>query len=172
MPSEMSLASSFDRDLARSYGALVGNEAKLKGNDLVYAPTVNILRTPLWGRAFESMGEDPFLTSSLAVDYIRGLQSEGVIGDVKHFAANNQEGNAQGGSRFNVSAQIDERTLREIYLPAFEAAVKPGALGWSWAMFAFRGWQRLSWLDENVLSRVVPDELFYNVSVTGTKPLD
>ena len=54
----------------------------------------------------------------------------------------------------------------------FEAAVKPGALGWNWAMFAFRGWQRLSWLDENVLSRVVPDELFYNVSITGTKPLD
>ncbi|MCO5326986.1 MAG: glycoside hydrolase family 3 C-terminal domain-containing protein [Solirubrobacterales bacterium] len=129
MPSEMSLASSFDRNLARSYGALVGNEAKLKGNDLVYAPTVNILRTPLWGRAFESMGEDPFLTSSLAVDYIRGMQSEGVIANVKHFAVNNQEGNAQGGSRFSVSAQVDDRTLREIYLPAFEAAVKRGDVG-------------------------------------------
>ena len=79
----------------------------------------DILRTPLWGRAFESMGEDPFLTSSLAVDYIRGLQSEGVIGDVKHFAANNQE-----FQRFSISAEVDERTLREIYLPAFEKAVK------------------------------------------------
>ena len=53
----------------------------------------------------------------------------------------------------------------------FEAAVRPGALGWGWAMFAYKGWQRLSWLDETVLSRVVPDELFYNVSVTGTKPV-
>ena len=63
LPSSLALAASFDRRLARRDGALVGNEAKLKGNDVVYAPTINLLRTPLWGRAFESLGEDPFLTA-------------------------------------------------------------------------------------------------------------
>lgn len=133
MPASIALAASFDRGLARRYGALVGDEAKLKGDDLVYAPTVNILRTPLWGRAFESLGEDPFLTARMAVPYIRGVQAQGVIADVKHFAANNQEGRAQGGtivgSRFTVSAEVGDRTLREIYLPAFEAAVKDAHVG-------------------------------------------
>ena len=78
--------------LASSYGGLVGNEAKLKGNDLVFGPTVNLLRTPLWGRAFETFGEDPFLTARLGVEWIRGLQAQGVMANVKHFAANNQEG--------------------------------------------------------------------------------
>jgi beta-glucosidase len=127
MPSSMSLASTFNPALARRDGALIGNEAKLKGNDLVYAPTVNMLRTPLWGRAFESLGEDPVLTSRLAVEWIRGLQSQGVMANVKHFAANNQEGhgpNGTEGSRYSVDARVDERTLVEYYLPAFEAAVK------------------------------------------------
>ena len=65
LPSSLALAASFNRALARRDGALVGNEAKLKGNDVVYAPTINLLRTPLWGRAFESLGEDPFLTARL-----------------------------------------------------------------------------------------------------------
>ncbi len=129
MPASIALGASFDRELARDYGALVGNEAKLKGNDLVYGPTVNILRTPLWGRAFETYGEDPYLTARMGVQWIRGLQAQGVIANVKHFAANNQEGNAQGGSRFTVNAVVDERTLREIYLPQFEAAVKEGHAG-------------------------------------------
>jgi len=128
MPATIGLAATFDRALSREYGTLVGNEAKLKGNDLVYAPTVNILRTPLWGRAFESLGEDPFLTARLAVDYIRGMQGQGVLANVKHFAVNNQEGTAQAGSRFRVNAVVDERTLREIYLPQFEAAVKDGGV--------------------------------------------
>jgi len=127
MPSSMSLASTFDPALARRDGAVIGNEAKLKGNDLVYAPTVNMLRTPLWGRAFESLGEDPLLTSRMAVGWIRGLQSQGVMANVKHYAVNNQEGrgpNGSQGSRFSVDARVDERTLMEYYLPAFEAAVK------------------------------------------------
>ncbi|MEA2303294.1 MAG: beta-glucosidase, partial [Solirubrobacteraceae bacterium] len=128
-PASIALAASFDRALARTYGAAVADEAKLKGNDVVYAPTVNILRTPLWGRAFESFGEDPFLTARLGVDWIRGAQAQGVIANVKHFAVNNQEGAQPGGgaivgSRFTVDAKVDERTLREIYLPQFEAAVK------------------------------------------------
>ena len=133
LPGSIGLAASFDTGLARQAGALVGNEAKLKGNDLVYAPTVNILRTPLWGRAFESLGEDPYLTSRMAVAYIRALQRQGVIADVKHFAVNNQEGRRVGsetiGSRYTVDAEVGERTLREIYLPAFEAAVKEAGVG-------------------------------------------
>jgi beta-glucosidase len=123
-PSSIGLAASFDTDAARADGFLLGQEARLKGNDVVYAPTVNLLRTPLWGRAFESLGEDPWLTSQLAVAWIRGLQRQGVIANVKHFAANNQETN-----RYSVDARVDERTLMEYYLPAFEAAVKQGHAG-------------------------------------------
>ncbi len=134
MPASMALAASFDRSLARLDGAVVGNEARLKGNDVVYAPTVNILRTPLWGRVFESLGEDPFLTARIGVEWIRGAQGQGVIANVKHFAANNQEGAKQAdgsiaGNRLSVDARVGERTLREIYLPQFEAAVKEGHVG-------------------------------------------
>ena len=128
-PSSMSLAASFDRGLARAYGAAVGNEAKLKGNDLVFGPTINMLRTPLWGRSFETYGEDPFLTARIGVEWIRGLQGEGVIANAKHFAVNNQEGAGNEGSRFKVDARVDERTLREIYLPQFEAAIKEANAG-------------------------------------------
>ena len=134
LPSSLALAASFNRALARRDGGLVGNEAKLKGNDLVFGPTINMLRTPLWGRAFESLGEDPFLTARLGVEWIRGLQSQGVIANVKHFAANNQEGQERPdgtliGNRFKVDARVDERTLFELYLPQFEAAVKEGHAG-------------------------------------------
>lgn len=134
LPSSMALAASFDRGLARSHAGVVANEAVLKGNDVVYAPTVNILRTPLWGRAFESFGEDPFLTAQIGVAWIQEAQAQGVIANVKHFAANNQEGmrlpdGSIAGSRFTVDARVDERTLREIYLPQFEAAVKEGNVG-------------------------------------------
>jgi beta-glucosidase len=124
LPSSIALAASFNGRLARRDGALVGNEAKLKGNDVVYAPTVNLLRTPLWGRVFESLGEDPFLTARLAVQWIRGAQAQGVIANVKHFAVNNQEDH-----RYSVDARVDERTLAELYLPQFEAAVKQGHAG-------------------------------------------
>jgi len=134
LPSSLALAASFNRRLARRDGALVGEEAKLKGNDVVYAPTINLLRTPLWGRAFESLGEDPYLTARLGVEWIRGAQARGVIANVKHFAVNNQEGveRADGtlaGSRYKVDARVDERTLAELYLSQFEAAVKEGRAG-------------------------------------------
>jgi beta-glucosidase len=140
MPAPMSLAASFDRALARLHGQIVGNEVRLKGNDVVFAPTVNIMRTPLGGRTFESYGEDPFLQSRMGVEWIRGSQSEGVIGNVKHYAANNQEGFGVGpegaplggsvaGGRYTVDTIVDERTMREIYLPHFEAAVKEANVG-------------------------------------------
>jgi beta-glucosidase len=124
MPASIGLAATWDIGIARRYGAVVGNEVKLKGNDVVHAPTVNIMRTPLGGRTFEGYGEDPWLTSRIGVAWIEGSQSEGVVANVKHFAANNQE-----PDRFVTNAIVDPRTLREIYLPAFEAAVKEANVG-------------------------------------------
>ena len=119
MPATFGLAATWDADLARAYGAVIGQEAKQRGKDIMLGPAVNIQRTPLCGRNFEYMGEDPFLTSRMAVNYIEGEQAQGVSSCVKHFAANNQE--YQRGS---IDEIIDERTLREIYLPAFQAAVQ------------------------------------------------
>jgi beta-glucosidase len=125
LPASVSLAASFDRGMAKRYGALVGDEAKNTGNDILLGPGVNIHRVPNNGRNFEYYGEDPELAKVIAVEYIEGLQRTGVMGSVKHFAGNNQEGVPGGpGSRYKVNAAIDERTLRELYLPAFEAAVK------------------------------------------------
>ncbi|WP_328996142.1 glycoside hydrolase family 3 C-terminal domain-containing protein [Kribbella sp. NBC_01245] len=136
MPSPLGLAATFSPLWAQRHGAVVGNEVKHKGNDVVFAPTVNIMRTPLAGRTFEGYGEDPYLSARTGVAWLRGAQSEGVIGNVKHFAANNQEGQLAVppltgliGSRFTTNAVIDDRTLREIYLPAFEAAVKEAGVG-------------------------------------------
>jgi len=124
LPAAMGLAATFDPAVARRYGAVVGNEAKLKGNDVVHAPVVNLMRTPLGGRTFEGYGEDPLLTARIGVGWTQGAQSEGVIANVKHFAANNQE-----ADRFVTNAEVDERTLREMYLPQFEANVKEGRAG-------------------------------------------
>jgi beta-glucosidase len=129
MPSPMSVAASFDPKNARAHAKVVGDEVRRKGNDVVFAPMVNIMRTPLSGRTFEGFGEDPYLAGEMATGWIRGVQSEGVIGDVKHYAANNQEGLGPLGSRLTVDVRVSERALREIYLPAFEAAVKKGDVG-------------------------------------------
>jgi beta-glucosidase len=137
MPAPISLASAFDSALARRVGVAIADEVRKKGNDVVHAPTVDIMRTPLAGRTFEGYGEDPWLSSRLAVRWIEGAQSQGVIGNVKHFAPNSQEGAPPGapplasavGGRFIVDARVDPRTLREIYLPAFEAAVKEAKVG-------------------------------------------
>jgi beta-glucosidase len=120
----ISLAATWDIEAARSHGQLAGCEAALMGNLLLESPDINIARTPHNGRTFESFGEDPYLAAQLAVANIQGVQNAGVIANVKHFAANNQESN-----RSKVNDVIDERTLREIYLPAFEASVKQGHVG-------------------------------------------
>lgn len=140
MPSTISLASTFDPEIAFRHASVIGDEVKKKGNDVVYAPAVNMLRTPLNGRTFEYFSEDPFLAARMTVGWTKGVQSQGVIANAKHFAVNNQEGagykpegapiGASGpGSRMFVDAQLDERTLREIYLPQFEAAVTEGGAG-------------------------------------------
>ena len=136
MPGPLALASTFDPRLAFATGAAVADEVKHKGNDIVHAPTVDVVRTPLAGRTFETYGEDPLLSARMAVEWIRGAQDEGIVANVKHYAPNSQEGvlglppiGSVIGSRFTVDAVVDERTLREIYLPPFEAAVKRGHVG-------------------------------------------
>src|SRR5208337_125952 len=115
------LAASWDTDLARKIGEGLGRDARARSVNFLLGPGVNIARSPLAGRNFEYLSEDPFLNAALAVPYIEGVQSQGVIATVKHFALNNQEFN-----RHNASSDVDERTMREIYFPAFEAAVTRG----------------------------------------------
>ncbi len=115
----VALAASWDTTLARKIGECLGLDARARGVNFLLGPGVNIARSPLDGRNFEYLSEDPFLNSALAVPFIEGVQSRGVIATVKHYAANNQEYN-----RHNADSVVDERTLREMYLPAFEAAVQ------------------------------------------------
>ena len=113
------LAATWDPTVARRVGEGLGRDARARGVDFLLAPGVNIARSPVNGRNFEYLSEDPFLNAQMDVQYIEGVQSEGVSATVKHFAGNNQE-----YDRHNVSSDIDERTFRELYLPPFEAAVK------------------------------------------------
>lgn len=118
------LAATWNKKLAVDYGKALGEDARSRGVHVLLGPGVNIYRSPLCGRNFEYFGEDPYLTSKTAVNYIKGVQSEGVMATIKHFAANNQE-----WDRNNVSSDVDVRTMHEIYLPAFEAAVKQAHVG-------------------------------------------
>jgi beta-glucosidase len=122
LPTPLALAASFDPSLAYQYGTVMGSEARVKGVSLMGGPTVNIARTPLNGRTYESYGEDPYLSGSLAAQTIQGIQSQGEMAMVKHYATYNQETNRT--APLNVA--IDEQTLHEIYLPAFEQAVEDG----------------------------------------------
>ena len=117
-PTASALASSWDPGLAREVGAALGQEARAQGVAVVLAPAMNLKRSPLCGRNFEYMSEDPFLTGRMAAAIVSGLQSQDVGGCVNHFVANSQE-----TDRMRVSADADERTLREIYLAAFEHVV-------------------------------------------------
>lgn len=119
LPVGAALAATWNVDLARAYGGVIAAEARERGKHIMLAPGVNIVRTPLGGRNFEYFGEDPWLSSRLAVATIRGLQAGDVAACVKHFALNNQE-----TSRSSVDVAVSERALRELYLPAFEAAVR------------------------------------------------
>ena len=118
-PAGLAMAATWDPELVQQQGKVIGQEVKALGRDMLLGPTVNIARQPLWGRNFEGYGEDPYLASRLVVGYIKGVQGEGVIATVKHFAANNQE-----FERHRIDEKIDERTLQEIYFPAFQAAVQ------------------------------------------------
>ncbi|ETS79302.1 hypothetical protein PFICI_09155 [Pestalotiopsis fici W106-1] len=118
IPCGISLAATFNPDLIRRIGGILGLEARSKHAHILLAPTMNMSRSPLGGRNFENFGEDPFLTGTMAREYIRGVQEHGVGACMKHFVGNDME-----TRRFNMDIQIDERTLREIYLKPFEMAL-------------------------------------------------
>ncbi|MFL6256678.1 MAG: beta-glucosidase family protein [Pyrinomonadaceae bacterium] len=124
MAGGVGLAATWNPQLAERVGTEIGRDARAKGVHFLLGPGVNIYRSPTNGRNFEYLGEDPFLASRIVVGYIKGVQSQGVSATVKHFAANNSE-----FDRHNTDSVVDERTLREIYLPAFEAAVREARVG-------------------------------------------
>jgi TonB-dependent SusC/RagA subfamily outer membrane receptor len=125
-PALTCLAASWNPQMSRIYGEALGEEALYRGKDMILGPGVNIYRTPLNGRNFEYMGEDPYLASIMVVPYIQGLQSKGVSACVKHYCLNNDE-----EYRHLVNVKVSDRALHEIYLPAFKAAVEKGK---TWAI--------------------------------------
>ena len=140
-PAGLAMAATWDPELVQQQGKVVAQEVKALGRDMILGPTVNIARQPLWGRNFEGYGEDPYLAARLVVGYVKGVQSEGVIATVKHFAANNQE-----FERHRIDEKIDERTLQEIYFPAFRAAVQEGGV---WAVMSAYNKVNGLWCAEN-----------------------
>jgi beta-glucosidase len=124
MAGGIALSATWNPELAERVGTEIGRDARAKGVHFLLGPGVNIYRAPMNGRNFEYLGEDPFLASRIAVGYIKGVQSQGVSATIKHFMGNNSE-----FDRHNTDSIIDERTLREIYLPVFEAAVKEAHVG-------------------------------------------
>ena len=125
-PALINLAATWDRELSRLYGDCIGAEARYRKKDILLGPGINMGRTPLNGRTFEYMGEDPFLAGEMVVPYVQGVQSNGVAACVKHFAVNNQE-----VRRTSTNSNVDDRTLYEIYLPAFRKAIQEGG---AWAI--------------------------------------
>ena len=117
-------ASSWNRDLVRNVGRGIGADCRSYGVGIILAPGVNIYRAPMCGRNFEYFGEDPYLASETALEYVLGVQEMGTIATIKHFAANNQE-----WDRLTVSSDVDERTMEEIYFPTFRKAITKGGVG-------------------------------------------
>jgi beta-glucosidase len=152
MPVGICLAATWNPGLGFKEGEAIGQEARARGKDIMLGPGVNILRTPLCGRNFEYLGEDPFLASQMCVGYIRGEQSQDVASCVKHFALNNQE-----YERGTINVEADERALREIYLPAFKAAVEQGGV---WCVMAAYNRFRGQPCSENdyLLKKILKDE--------------
>lgn len=123
LPTGISLASTWNPELGYAFGKVLGSEANFRGKDVILGPGINIMRTPLNGRNFEYLSEDPYLVSRMAVGAIKGIQDQGVAACVKHYLANNQE-----YERNSVNVEMSERALREIYLPGFKAAVQEGGV--------------------------------------------
>ena len=121
LPADVGLAATFDPEMAKAFGNVIGEEARTRGKNIMLSPGLNIMRSPLNGRNSEYFGEDPYLAGRMAVGFITAMQSHGVSSTAKHFAMNDQETN-----RNSVNVHIDERTMREIYLPAFKAAITEG----------------------------------------------
>jgi beta-glucosidase len=155
-PVGAAVAATWNPDLARQLAAAIGREAKALGEHVILAPTVNIVRTPLWGRNFETYSEDPVLAGQIAAAYVEGLQGEGIGASLKHYAVNNQELN-----RMDTSVELDERTLREIYLAAFEQVVRVAN---PWTVMASYNRLRGVHASENryLLTNILKDEWGYD----------
>ncbi|WP_419888409.1 glycoside hydrolase family 3 C-terminal domain-containing protein [Neobacillus niacini] len=151
-PSAAGLACSWDKELVNRVGAAIGEESQAENVAIVLGPGVNIKRSPLCGRNFEYFSEDPYISSKLSADFIKGVQSKGVGTSLKHFAVNNQE-----SKRMSIDAVVDERTLREIYLASFEEAVKDAQ---PWTVMAAYNKVNGDYCSENkkLLSDILKDE--------------
>ena len=151
-PALTCLAATWNKEMSALYGKSIGAEARYRNKNVLLAPGVNIYRTPLNGRNFEYMGEDPFLASQMVVPYIQEVQKNGVAACVKHFALNNQEVN-----RHTVNIVVDDRTLHEIYLPAFKASVQEGN---TWAIMGAYNRYKEEWCSQNqyLLNRILRDD--------------
>ena len=151
-PALTCLAASWDKELSLLYGRSVGEEARYRKKNVLLGPGVNIYRTPLCGRNFEYMGEDPYLAGRMCVPYIQGLQSNNVAACIKHYALNNQE-----SKRSRVNVNIDDRTLYEIYLPAFKMAVQDGG---AWSIMSSYNLYQDQWVSHNrrLLTDILKDE--------------
>ncbi|WP_338673608.1 glycoside hydrolase family 3 C-terminal domain-containing protein [Streptomyces sp. SCSIO 30461] len=171
MPTPTALAATFDDGLATAYGKVLGHEGRALGQDVVLAPMVNNIRVPHGGRNFETFSEDPLVTSRTAAAEVKGIQSQGLMATVKHFAGNSQE-----TERFTVDATIDEQTLHETELPGFRSAVEAGAASLMCAyngvngtpscssdqllrqvlreQWGFRGWVMSDWLATKATSDI------------------
>ncbi len=152
LPAGGGLSATWNTDLALKFGETIGAETRARNKDVLLAPAVNLIRSPLGGRNFEYFTEDPFLNKKLAVPYVNGVQSQGVAACVKHYAINNQE-----TLRGSIDVQADERTIREMYLPVFEATVtESNAYSVMSAYNRFRG----QYLSENdyMLNKILRDE--------------
>src|ERR1035437_2685088 len=151
-PAGICLAATWNPELGFSEGEAIGQEARARGKDIMLGPGVNILRTPLCGRNFEYLGEDPFLSGVMCGGYIRGEQSQDISSCVKHYALNNQE-----FERGTINVEVDERALREIYLPAFKTGVQDGGV---WSVMGAYNQLRGQHCCENdyLLNKILKDE--------------
>ncbi|MBQ8406855.1 MAG: glycoside hydrolase family 3 protein, partial [Clostridia bacterium] len=155
MPNNVVLANSWNVDLAYLSGETIADDCIEKGADVLLAPGVNIKRTPLCGRNFEYFSEDPYLAGYMAKSFIEGVQSKGIGTSLKHFCLNNRE-----YDRFYQSSEVDERTMREIYLPAFEIAVQAKP----WTVMCSYNLVNGVWASENkwILKEILRDEFLFD----------
>jgi len=156
LPTGIALAATRNPSLGYQFGKVLGQEANARGKDIILGPGVNIMRTPLNGRNFEYLSEDPYLAARMAVGYIKGVQDQGVSACVKHYAGNNQE-----ISRNTIDVNMSERALREIYLPAFKAAVTEGGANSIMGVYnKFRG----QWACHNhyLMNQILKTEWHFN----------
>lgn len=160
-PALTCLAATWNPEMSLLYGRSIGEEARYRNKNILLGPGINIYRTPLNGRNFEYMGEDPYLASKMVVPYIQGVQENGVAACVKHYALNNQE-----VDRHTVNVNLDDRTLYEIYLPAFKAAVQEGK---AWAIMGAYNRYKGQWACHNdyLLNKILRDEWKFDGAVVS-----